>query len=48
MELFFVNPPLNDQRARNDPHLNEIGHRAKADNLYKYLISNFNQEISLR
>ena len=46
--IFFVNPPLNDQRARNDPHLNEIGHRAKADNLYKYLISNFNQEISLR
>ena len=44
----FIEPYLNDNRARNDPHLDEVGHRAKADNLYKFLMLFFNNEIQKR
>jgi hypothetical protein len=47
-EMLFINPPLNDLRARNDPHLNEGGHHAKAESLYQFLMLNFNRQISLR
>ena len=47
-EMLFINPPLNDLRAKNDPHLNEGGHHAKAESLYQFLMLNFNRQISLR
>ena len=47
-QMLFINPPINDLRARNDPHLNEGGHHAKAESLYQFLILNFNRQILLR
>ena len=47
-KILFINPPINDLRARNDPHLNEGGHHAKAENLYQFLMLNFNRQISIR
>jgi len=43
--IMFIQPPSDDQRARNDPHLNELGHQAKAENLYNYLIKSFGKNI---
>ena len=46
--IMFADPSKNDQRAMNDPHLNEDGHRAKAQNLYNFLMKNFKKEIQAR
>ncbi len=43
--IMFIQPPSDDQRARNDPHMNELGHQAKAENLYNYLIKSFGKNI---
>ena len=46
--ILFITPSKNDHRARNDPHLNERGHQAAAENLYKYLSSKFEKKILLK
>ena len=47
-QMLFIDPPINDFRARNDPHLNEAGNYAKAEGLYQFLMLNFNHQISLK
>ena len=44
----FIEPSKNDERARNDPHLNETGHLDKANNLYEFLMGAFGNEIRSR
>ena len=44
----FIEPPKNDERARNDPHLNETGHLNKAKNIYDFLMGKYGEEIRSR
>jgi len=44
----FIEPSKNDERARNDPHLNEIGHLDKANKLYEILMDSYGSEIRSR
>tara|TARA_E500000178_G_C16814832_1_gene658647 strand:- start:246 stop:530 length:285 start_codon:yes stop_codon:yes gene_type:complete len=47
-QMLFIDPPINDFRARNDPHSNEASNYAKAEGLYQFLMLNFDYQISLK
>ncbi|NQU57267.1 MAG: hypothetical protein HQ513_08525 [Rhodospirillales bacterium] len=46
--ISFIEPLTNDERARNDSHLNETGNRQTAINLYDFLIGHYGVEIRKR
>lgn len=46
--MMFVEPLKNDERARNDSHLNQRGNRETAMNLYDFLIVKYGSEIRNR
>lgn len=46
--MTFIEPVTNDERARNDAHLNETGNREIASNLYEFLMRDYGAKIRSR